>query len=67
MINAFSLVAGDNDDDTEDTCKVCMDRFIDCVLLECGHMVTCLQCSKLVTECPICRQHISRIVKVFKA
>ncbi|XP_031557331.1 E3 ubiquitin-protein ligase RNF34-like [Actinia tenebrosa] len=58
---------GDNDEDSEDICKVCMDRAIDCVLLECGHMVTCLQCSKQVAECPICRQNVSRIVKVFKA
>jgi hypothetical protein len=63
----FCSLADDSEDDTEDVCKVCMDNAIDCVLLECGHMVTCLKCSKQVAECPICRQNVSRIVKVFKA
>lgn len=56
-----------DDDDSEDQCKICMDNGIDCVLLECGHMVTCTNCGKQITDCPICRQHISRIVHVFKA
>ena len=56
-----------NDDDSEDQCKICMDNGIDCVLLECGHMVTCTNCGKQISDCPICRQHISRIVHVFKA
>lgn len=54
-------------DDSEDQCKICMDNGIDCVLLECGHMVTCTNCGKQISDCPICRQHISRIVHVFKA
>lgn len=57
----------EQDVDFEDQCKICMDAGIDCVLLECGHMVTCTNCSKQITDCPICRQHISRIVHVFKA
>ncbi|EDO44591.1 predicted protein, partial [Nematostella vectensis] len=51
----------------DESCKVCMDNLIDCVLLECGHMVACINCSKQLAECPICRQNISRIVRVFKA
>lgn len=51
----------------EDQCKICMDAGIDCVLLECGHMVTCTKCGKQISDCPICRQHIARIVHVFKA
>ncbi|KAK1788268.1 hypothetical protein P4O66_016715, partial [Electrophorus voltai] len=30
----------------ENLCKICMDSPIDCVLLECGHMVTCSKCGK---------------------
>nr|XP_009499399.1 PREDICTED: E3 ubiquitin-protein ligase rififylin [Phalacrocorax carbo] len=37
---------------TEDNlCKICMDAPIDCVLLECGHMVTCTKCGKRMSEC----------------
>ncbi|KFO75620.1 E3 ubiquitin-protein ligase rififylin [Cuculus canorus] len=53
---------------TEDNlCKICMDAAIDCVLLECGHMVTCTKCGKRMSECPICRQYVIRAVHVFKS
>ncbi|NWU64542.1 RFFL ligase, partial [Pterocles burchelli] len=53
---------------TEDNlCKICMDSPIDCVLLECGHMVTCTKCGKRMSECPICRQYVIRAVHVFKS
>ncbi|KAM6985371.1 E3 ubiquitin-protein ligase RNF34 isoform 2-T2 [Aplochiton taeniatus] len=55
------LAADDN------LCRICMDAVIDCVLLECGHMVTCTKCGKRMSECPICRQYVVRAVHVFKS
>ncbi|XP_007900424.1 E3 ubiquitin-protein ligase RNF34a isoform X1 [Callorhinchus milii] len=51
----------------ENLCRICMDSAIDCVLLECGHMVTCTKCGKRMSECPICRQYVVRAVHVFKS
>lgn len=48
-------------------CKVCMDAIADCVFLDCGHMVTCVKCGKVLAECPICRSNIVRVVRVFKS
>ncbi|XP_068215289.1 E3 ubiquitin-protein ligase RNF34 [Palaemon carinicauda] len=48
-------------------CKICMDNVIDCVLLECGHMVACTQCGKQMAECPVCRQFVVRVVRTFRA
>merc|ERR1712130_226328 len=45
-------------------CKVCMDADIDCVILDCGHLVTCNQCGKKLTECPICRQQVLKVLSV---
>lgn len=50
-----------------DCCKICMDAPLDCVLLECGHIATCINCGKQLAECPICRQYVSRVVRTFKA
>ncbi|RWS12260.1 E3 ubiquitin-protein ligase RNF34-like isoform X1 [Dinothrombium tinctorium] len=47
-------------------CKICMDREINCVLLECGHMIACNDCGKRLSECPVCRQYVVRIVRTFK-
>uniref|UniRef100_A0A3P8WLH6 Ring finger protein 34a n=1 Tax=Cynoglossus semilaevis TaxID=244447 RepID=A0A3P8WLH6_CYNSE len=51
----------------DNLCRICMDATIDCVLLECGHMVTCTKCGKRMSECPICRQYVVRAVHVFKS
>ncbi|XP_059526527.1 E3 ubiquitin-protein ligase rififylin [Myotis daubentonii] len=51
----------------ENLCRICMDSPIDCVLLECGHMVTCTKCGKRMNECPICRQYVVRAVHVFRS
>ncbi|KAK4301259.1 hypothetical protein Pmani_026592 [Petrolisthes manimaculis] len=48
-------------------CKICMDSAIDCVLLECGHMVACTPCGKQMSECPVCRQYVVRVVRTFRA
>ena len=52
------------DDDEVSKCKVCMDADIDCVILDCGHLVTCKQCGKKLTECPICRQKVLEVLCV---
>lgn len=51
----------------ENLCKICMESVIDCVLLECGHMVSCVNCGKRLSECPICRQYVIRAVRIFKS
>ncbi|KAI8326092.1 hypothetical protein GQ54DRAFT_253730 [Martensiomyces pterosporus] len=56
----------------DDLCKICWDEATNCVLLNCGHMCTCLECGERIfkserRECPICREYISRIVHVFRA
>ncbi|KAK2503422.1 hypothetical protein MC885_004664 [Smutsia gigantea] len=55
------------DEEDDSLCRICMDAVIDCVLLECGHMVTCTKCGMRMNECPICRQYVVRAVHVFKS
>ncbi|XP_064459788.1 E3 ubiquitin-protein ligase RNF34-like [Ornithodoros turicata] len=50
----------------EQLCKICMEGDVDCVILECGHMCTCTTCGKQLSECPICRQYVVRVVHVFR-
>lgn len=48
-------------------CKICMDAVVDCVLLECGHMLTCTACGKVLNECPVCRHYVVRVVHIFRS
>lgn len=54
-------------DALDECCKICMDAPLDCVLLECGHIAACIECGKRLSECPICRQYVTRVVRTFKA
>ncbi|XP_014477764.1 PREDICTED: E3 ubiquitin-protein ligase RNF34 isoform X3 [Dinoponera quadriceps] len=51
----------------EEICKICWDAPIECVILECGHMACCINCGKQMSECPICKQYVVRVVRFFKA
>ncbi|EEC07236.1 zinc finger protein, putative [Ixodes scapularis] len=64
--NAARPLAGDEVVE-EELCKICMEGCVDCVILDCGHMCTCTQCGKQLSECPICRQYVVRVVHVFRA
>ena len=55
-----------NEDDTE-FCKICYERVINCVFLECGHMFSCVECGRKLNECPLCRERIVRIVHTFRS
>ncbi|ORX95677.1 hypothetical protein K493DRAFT_337238 [Basidiobolus meristosporus CBS 931.73] len=58
--------------ESEDSlCRICCDATINCVMLECGHMATCMTCGKRLkeskNECPLCREPITRLVHVFRS
>lgn len=53
--------------DREDLCKICWDAPIECIILECGHMACCINCGKQMSECPICKRYVVRVVRFFKA
>lgn len=56
-----------NEISEDQVCKICMEREINSVLLDCGHLVTCVECGKKLAECPICRQNIVRVARTFRA
>ncbi|PVU93284.1 hypothetical protein BB561_003361 [Smittium simulii] len=55
----------------KETCRICFDAVINCVLLNCGHMCCCTDCADMLInsgnpECPFCREHIAKAVHVFR-
>ena len=53
-------------------CVVCLERAPDCVLYTCGHMCMCYSCARDVVQnrgalCPICRQSIRDVIKIFRS
>ncbi|KAI8809627.1 hypothetical protein BJ742DRAFT_231182 [Cladochytrium replicatum] len=46
-------------------CSICLSRRRDTLLLECSHFFFCNECSLQLTNCPVCRAHIVRRVKMY--
>jgi N-acetylneuraminic acid mutarotase len=44
-------------------CKICYEKDIDTVLLECAHRLTCSKCAQNLKQCPVDRKPITRIIK----
>ncbi|XP_065580722.1 E3 ubiquitin-protein ligase RNF34-like isoform X2 [Artemia franciscana] len=51
----------------EELCQICVNAPLNCVILECGHMVSCVECAQRLAKCPICRQFVDRVVCTYKA
>jgi len=55
----------------QDLCCVCMDQRKDAVLTPCGHKAMCMQCAQALKarerKCPVCRNNIEGVVRVFDA
>ena len=47
-------------------CRICLDKPLCIALVPCGHIVACLDCEKkLPTDCPTCRNEITGTLKVY--
>jgi len=49
----------------EDLCDICMDAEPTHAFVPCGHRCVCEGCSGKFRECPICRQRIQSVIKIF--
>ena len=59
-------------DNASNECSVCFERATDCVLYTCGHVCMCYECAvdlkdKPNPTCPICRQPIKDIIKIYRS
>jgi len=50
----------------QDLCKVCRHEKARSLLLPCGHLVVCKQCSATTFRCPICQTKVTSVLDVFR-
>jgi N-acetylneuraminic acid mutarotase len=44
-------------------CKICFEKDIDTVFLECAHRLTCSKCATNLKSCPVDRKPITKVIK----
>ncbi|XP_061184299.1 E3 ubiquitin-protein ligase Mdm2-like [Saccostrea echinata] len=51
-------------------CLICLDKFSDSVLYQCGHMCVCYGCGRQLmsrgSKCPVCRAPIKDIIRAYR-
>jgi len=61
----------ESEDNSSNECAVCLEQPPDCVLYMCGHICMCYDCAVGIrgsadASCPICRQPILDIIKIYR-
>ena len=46
-------------------CTICLDADAEYAVVPCGHRCLCASCIKAVSECPVCRQAMTAVLRVF--
>eukprot|EP00455_Lapot_gusevi_P035045 TRINITY_DN3877_c0_g1_i6.p1 TRINITY_DN3877_c0_g1~~TRINITY_DN3877_c0_g1_i6.p1 ORF type:complete len:383 (+),score=52.67 TRINITY_DN3877_c0_g1_i6:100-1248(+) len=49
------------------TCKICYENEIDTCLMNCGHLCVCNECAGDLSECPLCRKPIQKVVRTYRS
>eukprot|EP00741_Cyanophora_paradoxa_P015028 tig00020830_g14499.t1 len=61
-------IGGYSASDMKTDCLICCANPSNAVILECGHACLCMGCaSSGLSSCPICREPISRVVRVYRS
>lgn len=72
QLNRSDSRSEESKDNASNECAVCLEKPTDCVLYMCGHMCLCYECAVDIKQkpgatCPICRQPIKDIIKIFRS
>jgi hypothetical protein len=50
---------------TTTECAVCLDGNANYAVVPCGHRCLCANCSKILSQCPVCRTRMTAVLRVF--
>jgi len=48
-------------------CLICEDEALEAALQPCGHLCTCFACAGRLTQCPLCRERVRGLIRVYPA
>lgn len=55
----------ENDRSSDKMCKICLAREYTTAYSPCGHVVACVGCALSVSKCPLCRQSIASVMRIY--
>lgn len=51
--------------ETSNECQICCVNKYNTVFLPCGHIYACVKCASPLLQCPICRNRIENVARIF--
>lgn len=51
--------------DTSNECQICCTNKYNTVFLPCGHVYACVKCASALLHCPLCRNKITDVLRIF--
>ncbi|NXN14646.1 LRSM1 ligase, partial [Indicator maculatus] len=52
-------------DQKKSECVVCMEQETQMIFLPCGHVCCCQSCCQRLQTCPLCRQEVSQLIRIY--
>eukprot|EP00929_Paragymnodinium_shiwhaense_P099455 TRINITY_DN61113_c0_g1_i2.p1 TRINITY_DN61113_c0_g1~~TRINITY_DN61113_c0_g1_i2.p1 ORF type:complete len:293 (-),score=16.66 TRINITY_DN61113_c0_g1_i2:8-817(-) len=53
------------DPSSDNLCRICFERPLEMAFSPCGHYCTCMDCSHVVSDCPLCQRAIQSRLRIF--
>ena len=47
-------------------CRICYEGEMDALFFDCGHVVACEECARVVEVCPVCRRDVKAVVRIWR-
>lgn len=60
--NLYSSIKGK--DNENNLCIICCEKDRNCVFVDCNHVCSCMDCSKKLKKCPLCRSEITNVIRL---
>lgn len=61
-----TIISKENSSFENSKCVVCWDNDRDCLIMPCRHNTSCIKCTKSLKSCPICRNPLQDIIRIYK-
>jgi predicted component of type VI protein secretion system len=64
-----TIISKDTNNNNGDNakCVICWENEKDCLIMPCRHNASCIKCTKVLKNCPICRNPLKNIIRIYKS
>lgn len=63
-----TIISKENTNPGENSkCVICWENERNCLIMPCRHNASCIKCTKVLKNCPICRNPLKDLIRIYKS